>query len=281
VTRSDYSEPVSILLTLGDDSEAEAWPDYVAMGLGPEQIPDLIRMVEDEDLHWADLESLEAWAPLHAWRALGQLQAEEAVEPLIRLLGRIDRYQDDLVAEELPEVLGIIGPAGVPRLSEYLLSPVEGLYARAAAAQSLALIGLHYPEALGDCVAALTRALEDFSSQDSTLNAFVINSLIDLGAREAGLLVRNAFDAGCVDLSITGDWEDVQAELGLQEEGPAPLQEEGWLPESPLERPRPHRQDGAGLQTKQERDAARRQQERRWAERKRAKKARRKRGKRK
>ena len=280
MTRSDYSEPVSILLNLGDSGDG-AWPDYGAMGLGAEQIPDLIRMVEDEDLHWADQDSLEAWAPVHAWRALGQLQSEEAVEPLVKLLGRIDRYQDDMVSDELPEVLGMIGVAGVPRLSDYLVSPLEGLHAREAAADSLVQIGLHYPEARDDAVAALSRALEDYPSQDSTLNAFVIGSLIELGAAEMGPLMERAFDAGCVDLSIIGDWEEVRVELGLPEEPQAPPEEEGWLPGSPLERPRPQKQTGSGLQRKQERDAARRQQERRWAERKRAKKARRKRGKRK
>jgi hypothetical protein len=51
-----------------------------------DQVPELIRMALDEDLHWADTESAEVWAPLHAWRTLAQLRAEAAVEPLIGLL---------------------------------------------------------------------------------------------------------------------------------------------------------------------------------------------------
>jgi hypothetical protein len=90
---------------LGDARDSMGhWPDYLALGLGPEHIPDLIRMATDEKLHWADSESLEVWSPIHAWRALGQLRAESTVEPLLGLLHRIDDDQDDWVGEEIPEV---------------------------------------------------------------------------------------------------------------------------------------------------------------------------------
>jgi len=65
----DYTEPVSKLLTLGDCRQMRQWPDYLALRIGPEHIPDLIRMIQDEELNQADSESLEVWAPVHAWRA--------------------------------------------------------------------------------------------------------------------------------------------------------------------------------------------------------------------
>ena len=113
MTDFDYAEPVSQLLTLGDPRETRGWPDYLALGIGSAQIPDLICMLEDDDLNWADAESLEVWAPLHAWRALGQLRAEAAVGPLIGILWRIDELHDDWVGEEVPVVLGMIGPAAI------------------------------------------------------------------------------------------------------------------------------------------------------------------------
>ena len=112
-----YPPPVDQLLTLGDARNMTRWPDYVAIGLGPEHIPDLIRMATDEDLNTADSESLEVWAPLHAWRALGQLRAESAVEPLLDLLHRVDDNHDDWVGREIPQVMGMIGPAAIPALA--------------------------------------------------------------------------------------------------------------------------------------------------------------------
>jgi hypothetical protein len=117
---SSYPPPVDRLLTYGeaDVVEADDWPNYLELGLGPEHIPDLIRMATDEKLNKADPDSLESWAPIHAWRALGQLRAEAAIEPLLALFDKLE--DSEWVAEELPEVLGMIGPAALPALSAYM-----------------------------------------------------------------------------------------------------------------------------------------------------------------
>jgi hypothetical protein len=56
------------------------------------------------------------------------------------------------------------------------------------------------------------------------LNGCLISDLIDLKAVEAAPLMARAFEARRVDLSVAGDWEDVQVELGLlaQRETPQP-----------------------------------------------------------
>ena len=100
-----YQPPVERLLTYGESDRIrpDDWPDYPELGLGPEHVPDLIQMATDEALNEADAESTEVWAPLHAWRALGQLRAVEAVEPLLELFDRLE--EDDWVHEELPSFL--------------------------------------------------------------------------------------------------------------------------------------------------------------------------------
>jgi hypothetical protein len=276
-----YAEPVSQLLTLGDCRGSQDWPDYLALGIGPAQIPDLIRMVEDDELNWADSESLEVWAPVHAWRALGQLRAEAAVGPLLGLLWRIDEYNDDWVGEEIPEVLGMIGPVAVPKLADYLAAPLEGLWARVAAAHALAEVGTRHPEGREDCVAALIGTLDGFAQHDPTLNGFLISYLVDLEAVEAAPLMEKAFAADLVDISILGDWEDAQIELGLLEERLTPAPQYVWLPELLPPESRRRRQTASTPQWKQEREAERRQKERRKAKRKRQKRARKKQRKRK
>jgi hypothetical protein len=221
MTDPNYPSPVSELLTLGD-CRLRSWPDYLALGLGPEHIPDLIRMALDEDLHWADSDSFEVWAPVHAWRALGQLRAEAAVEPLTRLLVRIDEFSDDWVGEELPEVFGMIGPAAIPALTDYLADPAHRLWARVAATHSLGEIGKRHPEARTDCIAALAEELEQFAELDPMLNGFIISYLTDLKAVEAAPVMERAFAADCVDLTIQGDWEDTQIELGLLQKRQTP-----------------------------------------------------------
>src|ERR1700738_4886085 len=111
VNTNSYSPPVDQLLTYGEGhlGSPDKWPNYLELGLGQEHIPDLIRMATDEQLNRADPDTLEVWAPTHPWRALGQLHAEAAIEPLLSLFEALE--DDDWVKDELPSVFGMIGPA--------------------------------------------------------------------------------------------------------------------------------------------------------------------------
>ncbi len=216
---TSYPPSVDKLLTLGDAREVgtnvKEWSIYLDLGLGLEHIPDLIRMATDEELRWAYSDTLEVWAPIHAWRALGQLRAEAAIEPLLSLLDEAEG-DDDWVMEELPEVYGMIGPAAIPAITEYIADDSHLDWARITAIGCLEKIGTMHPDSRDTCVAILTRRLKLCEEDDPTINAFVISSLIDMRALEAAPAIERAFAADCVDLSIAGDWDDVQVELGLK-----------------------------------------------------------------
>lgn len=231
---NQYPYPVSRLLNLGDPRERHEWPVYTALGLTNEHVPDLIRMMLDDDLNNADGESREVWAPLHAWRALGQLRAVDAIEPLLSLLRRIDEQDDDWVGEELPRVFSMIGAPAIPALSAYLADAAHGLYARIAAAHSLEWIARRYTSAREQSFAAISVQLERYTEHDPTLNAFLISYLLDLEAVEVAPLIERAFASDQVDLAVAGDWEDAQIELGLKTERAYPLKKDRrWWPELP------------------------------------------------
>ncbi len=67
-----------------------------------------------------------------------------------------------------------------------------------------------------EIVAILTRQLDLFERADEELNAFVISALLDLKAVESAPVMERAFAADRVDLSVCGDWSNVQVELGLK-----------------------------------------------------------------
>jgi hypothetical protein len=218
---NSYTPPVDQLLTYGDahkhGGDPQDWPEYLELGIGPEHIPDLIRMATDEQLNTADPDSLEVWAPLHAWRILGVLHAEAAIEPLLSLLKK--EYEDDEWAiEELPEVYALLGPAAIPALARYIDDESHSPSARTTASSCLEKIATHYPESRDECVAILTQQLERFAENDEGFNAFLIYSLVNLKALEAAPLMERAFAADRVDLLLMGDWDDVQVELGLKSE---------------------------------------------------------------
>jgi hypothetical protein len=216
-----YPPPVAKLLTLGDPRELRAapgdpygWPNYLRDGLGPAQIPDLIRLTRDDVFNNGDPDSREVWGPLHAWRALGQLRAEEAIAPLLDLLSQAGE-DDDWVHEELPEVYSLIGATAIPALAAYLADDTRELSNRLTPATALAKLGNLHPDARDASVAALARQLDQFADNDPELNGFLISDLIDLKATEAAPSIQKAFDARAVDLMVAGDWDDVRVALGL------------------------------------------------------------------
>jgi len=221
-TQQPYQEPVAGLMTLGDVRNESEWRDYLAFGFTEEHVPELCRMILDEELWWADGESDEVWSALHAWRTLAQLRAESAIPALVELLVRIDEYDDDWASDELPVVLGMIGRAAVEPLRAFLADSRHGQWARAAAAHGFVEIAQHHPELRDECVAELSRQLEQFAKQDQMSNAFLIGDLIDLDGVEAAPVIERAFAANKVDLMVHGDWEEVQIALGLLDQRQTP-----------------------------------------------------------
>ncbi len=223
-----YPDPVSRLLNLGDTQEAPTtldwrngpgWLDYPQQfGLKSEHIPDLIRMATDRDLNLADIELAKSWAPMHAWRALGQLKAVEAVQPLLDNFNFLDENDNELFIDDLPEALSLIGPAAIPPVAKYLADPGNRLWARISAAFSLEKIGAAHPQSRQECVDALTAVLQNYTRNDEMLNGELVNALAELKAVEAAPLVEQAYKADRVDESILGDWEDFQVAVGLLEE---------------------------------------------------------------
>jgi len=224
-----YQPPVEGLLTYGESERIapDDWPDYRELGIGQAQIPELIEMATDEQLHLAAAESPEVWAPLHAWRALGQLRAVEAVEPLLELFDRLE--DDDWVHEELPVVFGLIGPPALSSLAAYLADLSHLDSSRISASISIEKIGKRWPEARDEALAILEERLEHFEENEPDVNAFLVEALVELGATEAAPLIERAFAEGYVDPMVMGDWEDVQVQLGVKSaEEVAPKQRSGW-----------------------------------------------------
>ena len=213
-----YRPPVDQLLRSGEPRRHGTNVVYAALGLGREHVSELIRMATDDELHAGPTGSQIVWAPVHAWWALAELRAEEAIIPLLGLLRRVDENDDDWAAEDVPRVLAEIGPASLLPATEYLADPVHGHgeWARVAAARAIGLIGERHPETRNECVARLSAQLEQFAVQSETLNAFLVSPLLDLMAVEAAPVMGKAFASGRVDEAVLGDWEDVQIELGLK-----------------------------------------------------------------
>jgi hypothetical protein len=216
----NYTDPVNRLIKYGKCHQKGAWPNYLEIGLTYEHVPELIRMGTDHKLLWADQDSVEVWAPVPAWRALGQLKAVEAIKPLIGLFGELS--DDDWASDELPEVLALLGTNAIEPLREYLLDPSNKELARATAASCLEKIGKHSLLQKEDCISILEEYLDQTNTEVPTLNGLVIAHLIGLEASDSIDVIRKAFKSGTVDITVAGDLEDVEIELGLREKRDTP-----------------------------------------------------------
>ena len=220
--RTSYPTPVDKLLSLGNLHKAKnQWHDYITeLGLGSQHIPNLIQMAVDGELYGAESDdlndNLNHWAPVHAWWALAQLHAEEAIEPLIQLFH--EREDSDLVSEEIPKVFGKFGAAAIPPLRTYLADSSHGLFPRITASNSLEEIAKQHPNAQLQSIEALTRQLKLFNQNPEELNGFIVASLTHLQAKESALIIKSAVMDGTVPEDIAGTWDEIKQELGVTED---------------------------------------------------------------
>jgi hypothetical protein len=200
--------------------------DYVTeLGVTAEDIPDLLAIA----LQWAEPsnwpkneDDVALFAPIHAWRCLAHLQAEEAVRPLLDVMDWLNENQDDWYLSEFPHVFGWIGPASLAPVADYLADDTHRLFPRVAAAGALGDLAQRHPETRDDALARLCETLRRFEDLDPTVNTFIIGALLDMKAVEAAELIERAHAADCVDITVYGNWEIIRKRLGVEGLGLVP-----------------------------------------------------------
>ena len=214
------NDKLKILYELGEASQNGEWPDYLQYGFDESDLPALLALVADKSLNRADRKSDDIWAPLHAWRTLGQLKSHEAVSPLIALFEEL--VEDDWAISELSLVMGMIGEAAVLPLATYLNEPDHSEFARVMAMDGLAEIAMRHPETRGHVIESYQVYMKQPDDSTGILNGLLIGRLLDLKAKEAIDDIRQLFEKDCIDITCAGDLEDVEIELGFRTERSAP-----------------------------------------------------------
>jgi HEAT repeat protein len=165
------------------------------------------------DLHQSDQESPRVWAPIHAIQLLGQLEAAEAVEPLLPYFD----WDDDWLAMVLPEAFALIGEPALGPMRALLSDRTREDLIRGRAAEALGRMGQDHPDLRDQVVEALVEQLDQsdrHNDEEAVVNGFIISELVDLKAREAVPAIRRAFIDDRVDTMII-DPPFVEEELGL------------------------------------------------------------------
>ena len=202
------------------------WQDYVSdFQLTAADTPALVDILElwfqwhrENDFPEEPL----AFAPIHAWRALGQLQAVEALDPMLNNLDLVDQQMDDWAMEDWPVVFGLMGPPVIESLTNHLRDQRHREFSRDVAAGGLMQITRHHPDRHAQVVQVLSDQLARHEPLPA-LNGLILGRLLDLGAVESAEVIERAFAAEVIDESLCGCWMEVREKLGVEGLGIAPL----------------------------------------------------------
>ena len=200
----DYSPPVAALLM-------DAEPDYQAIGLTEQHIPELIELATDREI-------LMDWdrqaACVAAWKALAYLHAEDAVTPLIGIFPLIDDGMH-IIMNELPAAFGGIGAAAVDPLYAYMTETTNTETARIVAVMGLIAVAEANPDQQVTVADLFNTTFADYATYSNEFNGYLVMGLVKTGATDAAKTIEQAFEAKQVDPFIIGDWDKVQVEMGL------------------------------------------------------------------
>jgi yecA family protein len=215
---SDLSPRCQTLMKLGapDFGYRDPWPDYLKLyGFTDQDLPELLIMVADPRDDELDEHDPAVWAPLHAWRVLGQLRNPVAVRHLIRLFPRL--CEDDYALSELCLVFGMIGPAAIPALAQRWQQPTQDQFVQVMAMDGLTQVALQHPASRAQVLNVFSDYLNAPSAQRRTVNGLLVSNLLNLKAIECIHSIREIYRRNIIDISCAGDIEDVEIELGLRE----------------------------------------------------------------
>ena len=224
-----YQPPVSQFLSLDEPKHSvlETPPNFYqnTLGITASDIPGLIRLYQDPEIKLAECNKdlSVPWARIHAQRALVELRAPG----IARLM--LDEIRDagedgfeyyiiddsyDLLAQLGDEALAlVIAEFSAPTTSEDLTISLLEIVRKFA---------ILHPHLRDTCRDAIRQQLENHPVNNPNYNGFLVSVLLDLKAIEDAPLIERAYAADHVDLTVCGDWGDVQIELGLKEKRDTP-----------------------------------------------------------
>jgi len=202
------------LKTLGRPTNE--WQDYLLYGFDVDDIKPLLAIVRQNTSLPLIKDGDEIWAPIHAWRVLGQLGDEQIVAPLIALLNQFSLSEDDWFIQELPLVFAMLGQSAITPLKHFLCIRSNEEYARVSASDALAQIYIKDKTLQASIIDAYNHYLQSPDRRAYDLNGLIIYNFLDMKAQQLIDPIRKMFVNNIVNESICGELSDVEKELGLE-----------------------------------------------------------------
>jgi hypothetical protein len=229
------------LLRLGEPAahheSTDPWLDYpTRFRLGPDDVPDLLRLVTDPTLRVSDNRSTRGFGRVHAARALAQLAAggvtaaAAVAQPLLDLCLQ---HTDEWLYDDGIHELALVGRPSLPLLRAVVDDPDAEWLSLSLALWALAEMGVAHPstraEVLDILLAELQYEIEraedlplwdDDDSAERNMHACpIIHGFLDMDAGrgprgpEVLATVRRAFANRVIGDWVFGPWPEVRRAL--------------------------------------------------------------------
>lgn len=158
--------------------------------MSPDHVPGLIRIIETRPLYPKDSPGF-GWAPIHALRILAELQAAEAIVPMLE--GMFDPEIFDYALKELAFALGRMGARALDATVGTLRRPGMDEFQIITLLRVLRDIAI-VDEAARGRVAYLFLSTAAEESQPPEVRAFAVRYLVEMRAREVSSDVERLLD---------------------------------------------------------------------------------------
>ncbi len=154
-------------------------------------------------------------ASIVAVRALIELQAEEAIPLFVELLFENWRFPRLTVGVEAQYFFAPLGKIAIEPLCEaFEFSGPEEDEGRRDVVAALGFIGEKHPDTRIEITNRIVSWLNQHSQQNTVSNSEIVCVLLDFKAKQTADSIRSALDANCIDISVCGEWDEIEAELG-------------------------------------------------------------------
>ncbi|MGB6219492.1 UPF0149 family protein [Haloferula sp.] len=211
------------LLGLPAPAEDEVLPAafYTKHGFGPEDAEELIEQWMELELEEEEAEVSDA-ALMHAWSILAHLGGKDGCQFLIDELEVSCSIDDEFFIIRFSDLMQAIGPSAVPLLMAVLKSGTnrEGFLIEIAST----LTDFARQDIERDAVLEAQVEMLRGDPRHRGLKGSIIADLVELTKDRYLPEIRRAFEEKLVDVTINGDFEEVEIKLGLRSEraGPKP-----------------------------------------------------------
>lgn len=166
----------------GITSFDEVWPDYIKeLNLRKIDFKILTQIIASSDLSVITTgASVEKFAAMHSWRALGQLQAKQSLKILLDSLIDEKNQEAFWYRIELPNVIKEIGSEGIKQLNTFLKKRGQLWDNKIIVVNGLIEIAINEPKYKNEVEEILLSILKKYKKNDLAFNASLLNAIFKL-----------------------------------------------------------------------------------------------------